>query len=144
MPNYCTNILKIDGDKDIVSHLLDMISSEHTYFDFNKIIPYPEKYAKMDSVNNGSSYNAGGYQWCIENWGTMGNAISSYIVGKDNHIEIHFTTAWSPPSPVINALVKLFPKLHFRDEFEGEGGEFEGFREFENGECIKEEEDDEE
>lgn len=71
-------------------------------------------------------YNSGGYEWCIANWGTKWGIFDSHL-DADNSSDIsgnlteneegelmyHFTTAWSPPLPVILAMSKKFPDLEF-------------------------------
>ncbi len=62
MPNLCSNRIEIFGDKDEVIQMLAFIKSgEDRVFDFNRVIPYPDKYAAMDAKLEGSGYGAGGY-----------------------------------------------------------------------------------
>lgn len=72
--------------------------------------------AKCGTTNDG--FNAGGYDWCVHNWGTKWGA---YEVEVYQHPKrgtcITFKSAWSPPTPVIRKLFKLFPTLHFEHEY---------------------------
>jgi hypothetical protein len=57
------------------------------------------------------------YEWSCAKWGTKWDASDPCIV-RDNHkprrsVMIAFNTAWSPPAPVISAMVEKFPKLEF-------------------------------
>lgn len=47
------------------------------------------------------------YDWCIEHWGTKWNAYAIEAEGR----EIRFSTAWSPPLPVIERLAREFPDI---------------------------------
>lgn len=58
-------------------------------------------------------YNVGGYNWCIENWGTKWEAMQPQgVIGKFK-LWFTFDTAWSPPIPIVDALKKQYPSLHF-------------------------------
>lgn len=136
MPNYCENDLYIDGTKDEVAKLLAHVATKERLFDFNNIIPYPEKFYKidedlekaghkrlenlgifLDGVKNG--YNSGGYEWCVENWNTKWNASNCVRRDTSRRICISFSTAWSPPIPVIAKLHQLFPQCSlFLEYFE--------------------------
>jgi hypothetical protein len=67
------------------------------------------------------------YTWANNNWGTKWD-----IDGDDgivNDLDTHncsltFSTAWSPPEPIINKLRDMFPNLEFSGMYVGEGYEF--------------------
>lgn len=131
MPNHCHNDLYIEGPANEVDALLALIGADQTppQFDFDVLIPYPAHWAKLDKDMESLGYkgfedrygkgakdgfNSGGYEWCIENWGTKWGA---YDVARRDYDGkcITFQTAWSPPRPIIVALAKRFPtcSLHF-------------------------------
>lgn len=133
MPNFCENDLYIHGDAARVNELLELmgVNKDAPEFDFNKVLPYPENFKKLDDeerelgyeafhkkygprARNG--YNAGGYEWCSATWGTKWNA--HQVVRRDyGGVCVSFQTAWSPPKPVISALHKLFPDLTLSLEY---------------------------
>lgn len=134
MPNYCENDLYIEGPKDEVTRLLVHVATKGRLFDFNTIIPYPEKFTKidedlekagykkhetlgvfLDNVRDG--YNSGGYEWCCENWNTKWNALNAIRRDAYNKVCISFSTAWSPPIPVITKLHQLFPQCSLHLEY---------------------------
>lgn len=53
MPNYIVNILKVNGSEEQVKNVFAHIKTEHSEFDFNKIIPMPEE-LNIESSTNGS------------------------------------------------------------------------------------------
>ena len=112
--------------------------------DFNDYVPYP----------NELPYNKGGYEWCIKNWGTKWNAIEPRLTEDEKYYKyteedigepidewqtrkviIDFTTAWSPPTPVVIAMSRQFPKLVFELRFEEQGMQFQGVFVAEAGEI---------
>lgn len=143
MPNYCENDLYIEGPKSEIAKLLIHVRTKRSLFDFNTIIPYPEKFTKidedlekaghkkhetlgifLDAVKDG--YNSGGYEWCVENWNTKWNAQNPIMRNLHNRICISFSTAWNPPIPVIAKLHQLFPQCSLHLEFFECGGAFCG------------------
>ena len=57
------------------------------------------------------------YDWCCENWGTKWNSVDAYLSGNS----ICFYTAWSPCSPVIEALSALFPDVRIEYTYDEAG-----------------------
>lgn len=148
MPNHCENDLYIAGEPEKVEEFLAFagLNDGEPQLDFNRFIPYPEKFAQMDAEFPGSGaseheltkyrekygtamdgYNSGGYDWCCQNWGTKWNA---YEVEKFEHphrgLCITFQTAWTPPSPVIAAIAKRFPDLTLEHEYFEHGASYCG------------------
>lgn len=141
MPNWCENDLMVSGPTARVRDFLVFASSETTLFDFDRFIPYPEEWAAKDRVWEAwladpnptgempsDGFNAGGYEWCVERWGTKWNACRVNVgdateCGGELSAALHFDTAWSPPRPVILKASELFPDLRFDLRyFEGRGG----------------------
>ena len=92
MPNWCSNIIGIYGEREIIKRLFNLVKSEERdwgkqpspykseeenqkwlclEFDFNKIVPYSEQKA----TENG--YSKDGYDWHIQNRGTKWNATNA-------------------------------------------------------------------
>jgi hypothetical protein len=159
MPNWCECNLYIEGPSAKIDQFLQLVKSEERDFDFNRLVPYPEHFKKQDDLaaewhrlhptpqteeiwkerpKNG--YSQGGYQWCIEHWGTKWNAKGVQITRcQPEHVEINFDTAWSPPLPVIEQACKLFPELRFDLRYFECGDGFNGMFTCENGEVATDE-----
>jgi hypothetical protein len=89
------------------------------------------------AINNLLNYGATTwYDWCIKNWGTKWN---SYDTWKSEENGFQFSTAWSAPHPVIEALARKYPDVFITHEWADEDiGHNCGMREYENGECTYE------
>lgn len=77
------------------------------------------------------------YDWNNRNWGTKWDAGYVDVIesNTDSSIEFRFETAWSPPMPVFEKMVEMFPHLTFSiwyEEEQGWGGELTGL----NGELL--------
>lgn len=147
MPNHCENRLTLLGSESEVARCLEFIKGEplkdfdnspiDVLFDCGKVIPYPDNYRKMDEedeIYHGAGFNAGGYQWCITNWGTKWGAYDTYLVDRTPELAvIEFNSAWSPPSPVVSKLAEFFPNLSITLEYEEPGCDFSGREEYADG-----------
>jgi hypothetical protein len=129
--------------------LLQQIKTEERTFDFDRIIAYPRKYKNMDALaeqwdpKQGGTrpkdgYNSGGYEWCIEHWGTKWNATDVVIEddGSSDDVVFHFSTAWSPPEPVIQELSRQHPDLTFDLRYFESGMGFNGMLVCDHGEVT--------
>lgn len=77
------------------------------------------------------------YQWACNNWGTKWNSYDSedYQGGHD----IHFSTAWSAPHPVLEKLSEMFPDVFITHKWADEDmGNNCGERDYADGECLGE------
>lgn len=128
MPNWCDNKLEIQGDADEIKQVILSLEGDGE-FDFNKVIPYPEKFAQMDKEEKDSGYRAGGYKWCNENWGTKWNACQ--VIRLTSGFE--FLTAWSPSVPVTQKLSEQYPNLTFIHRFEENNADYSGYVIFKAG-----------
>lgn len=166
MPNYCSCDLYIKGPLKDQQNLINSIKNEDSCFDFNKIIPYPEHFAKADEESHKfkdylktlsseeyskymetheypkDGYNQGGYEWCCGNWGTKWNAIEPILKINKTSIKYYFETAWSPPYPIIAQLSRMYPKLTFTLKYYESGMAFKGILSVKNSIMIKHEESD--
>lgn len=128
MPNHVENDLYLTGPADEVEALLKRIKADENKFDFCTIIPYPKIYADLDEESRTLGYqefrkkygpdakdgfNSGGYEWCVQNWGTKWNAYHVEV----SEGKITFQTAWSPPLPVIRELHRQFPHVTLELEY---------------------------
>ena len=131
------------AERATVQEVLDFLGAEgeQPTFDFGKLIPYPAEWAAMDADYHAlgewgtdefhanreayqskwhtdkDGYNSGGYEWCIDNWGTKWNAYEVARRDFDGDVIVSFKTAWSPPLPVIAALAERFPHMNFVLEY---------------------------
>jgi hypothetical protein len=137
MPNWCENDLTVEGPKEAIEEFMAFAEADGP-FDFERFAPYPEELrrlddvaeawdrqradnpGKVDSMRPRDGYNAGGYEWCVANWGTKWRA---FHVDRQEpepgdgegtwQVVFHLDTAWSPPLPVIQKAAELFPLLSF-------------------------------
>jgi len=162
MPNHCESDLIVGGPKEDVTALREFVrdstfdkDGKETVIPFSctKIIPYPAKYTAMDDQAKAhrdehgytadcprDGFNSGGYQWCCDNWGTKWGCYEFHSEEESSWEEnlewrLSFSSAWSPPLPVIEALAAKFPNVSIRLCYFEQGMAFNGFVSYSDGEL---------
>ena len=109
MPNECENWIRITGS-DI---LLDPFETKS--FDLDTYVPKPDIDKGLPSVAAST--------WIQQNWGTRWIAPINRtydevcLVPVSGGLEAHFISAWAPPVPFYDALVKQYPGLQINYEY---------------------------
>jgi hypothetical protein len=158
MPNWCENYLQVNGELKDLESFKQEVKGEEEWIDFNKIISNEE--TKIESKKtwntmteeekkrwfmfekdeqaafNSYWFNNVGYNWQIDNWGTKWQSNISEPETQGDALMYVFDSAWSPPIPIIQSLIKKYPKLRFYFEYEEPGCCFAGELTGENGEIL--------
>lgn len=139
MPNWCHNDLYIIGKKNTLEKLKKAVANGEDMLSFRKIIPPPDDRIidTSEGFNGKIEGLPDGYHWCCENWGTKWGACDVVVEeGTLNElvpwydaedvffVHYEFSTAWSPPKPILEALIKKFPSLEFHMHSEEAGMNF--------------------
>jgi hypothetical protein len=147
MPNYCSNVVEIQGPQHILKTLVD-----HK-LDFMKIHPYPPELditAGREGPDDSPEQRAlvaaeesnlakygykNWYDWCVANWGTKWNAGGDNDamqvdydedVGNQGIALFQFDTAWAPPLGVLEKLMETHPELSIECRYHEPGVGFFG------------------
>ena len=151
MPNWCYNRIEVYGDEDTVDQVKEIHDIFENYDDpFNQIFPIPDfknipnekgelPVLKQEFNKDGKlmweTYNFPDgknddrwYHWCIANWGTKWEPDMADIEYADSeHLQLTFSTAWSPPEGVMNKLKEKYPDLSFTCFYDEPGMEIAGY-----------------
>lgn len=164
MPNWCENDLVVKGKSKALDEFAKFVEGPNGAFDFEKIIPMPEVFKGVTTGFNtidGKLYENWredgtgveqeelarwkkeyGYDnwlhWSLANWGTKWNVSEAVLEVYDGRITYTFSTAWSPPLPIIKALAERFPKLKFSLKYYECGCAFKGYIKYKKGEVVEE------
>jgi len=137
MPNWISNNITLSGNEEDLKKIKELVKSEHSEFDFNKIIKCPDelndntsplhkkegetdkdfKEKRRRFIKEYGSDNW--YDWCIYNWGTKWNA-SNDSLSYEGLENISFDTAWSTPMRVLIKLSEMFPKVKIEVDYADE------------------------
>ena len=132
MPNHCFNKIIIYGDE--ASKIASELKSEETAFDFSKVLPEPDydkievkpTFPKEDEKDDFRMPKW--WDWRIQNWGTKWNSYDDYVeIVDDETVEYTFSTAWSPPEPVIAKLREQYPDVSITAFYDEPGMEIAGY-----------------
>ena len=145
MPNWCSCDPIIKGPKNIREHFEAYAkdpADKTRLLDMNQFIPYPKLFKIQDDaaktdLSKKDGYNHGGYEWCLQNWGTKWNFGEVNMTTTKNAHIYQFDTAWSPPIPVIGAMSERYPHLTFTLRYYEQGCGFSGMMEIRAGSVIK-------
>lgn len=111
MPNHCTNNVRISCENGV--EIAEKIKGADQAIDFEKILPPPENMFRGDlSREKQLELDASGIPhwlgWQSNHWGTKWNAYSTELIEADEYgVLLKFDTAWSPPTPIFEALADL-------------------------------------
>jgi len=81
-------------------------------------------------------YNSGGYEWCVENWGTKWGFYDVQTAPRKRGLFYTFRTAWSPPAPLVMAMSRAFPDLTFKLRYYEGGAAYKGLFLAAHGEVL--------
>lgn len=130
MPNWCNNFLTIDGPKENIQKITDILSAEIEKGEKGKMFEalvgiQPE--LTREEYDNGGWYNAN-----INYWGCKWDVCPAEFHPEmgETSIVMCFDTAWSPAEGFAGLLVDKYG-VHLRLEFNEAGCDFAGY--YENG-----------
>ena len=156
MPNHVENDLTISGNLETINNLLERYHGE-TILDADRIIPYPENFRQADKASEEAmeqarkkqitfeqaylvkdGFNHGGYEWCIQHWGTKwGMYEFTPLVKTSDSVRVGFQSAWEPPLPLIEKMSEDFPELIFRLTYFDDDAGFMGVYKVQAGAILK-------
>ena len=127
MPNWMNNIIRVESRKhdnqelvvDFLKKYLTTID-DHTFFDFNKVIPAPDKDLEYRPREERLKNPQPDIAWRRKHWGVKWNSFGNQCFDYDRilnsssdlgAIHIFFMTAWHPPYPIIKKVILDNPDL---------------------------------
>ena len=127
MPNHITNRIKLIGEPQEVSRVLEAVRNDKYgigTIDFEKIIPMPEDiYRGNVGAAEMKKYGEKTWaDWAPAHWGTKWNSYGydESVDYSENKDSLRFLTAWAAPHPVIAKLAEMFPTVTFEHEWADE------------------------
>jgi len=150
MPNHCANLLRITGPVAEQRRFIKMAQGfgpawdgakgkELLELDINQFYPIPDKVLNEKKSNRSDAFNSGGYEWCVNNWGTKWGTYDVEVTVTKGETSYSFRTAWSPFNvEVLEKMAQMFPKLKFSLKFGEQGSCFVGEYRGEAGEAWEE------
>lgn len=170
MPNHCDHDFTIWGPEASLDDFRRAAVTDDGAIDCDAIIPYPDAFKKLDAaaelwdkserearerrMRDGTvlstavlgprpkdGFNSGGYEWCINNWGTKwgtydadtpqelppGTKVGRFKVKEGQKgLFLCFLSAWGPPLPVFKLISERWPDLSIGVSYYEQGMAFQG------------------
>jgi hypothetical protein len=112
MPNWCSNVISINGPQPVIANLWEKVQAEGSGL-LNALVPMPnntfmgnlgEEERKMCEEQGIPNW----YDWSVTNWGTKWDVDPEGLEFADHgdgtaEILGHFESAWSPPIEAVAA-----------------------------------------
>jgi len=165
MPNWCHNLVKIEGPREILSLFstaLDHQLAEDKQVFFSNNVYNSDKgtfepHANYSETEENYSplrtfipipsfflsdegFDKFGYDWCCKKWGTKWKEKDMSMSIAESEIEFSFSSPWGPPLIGYLAISELFPELMFVHYYEDHTADYIGISKFKNGDVIYSEE----
>jgi hypothetical protein len=143
MPNHANNKIKVVGDRETLDKFRKAVGSYGeerevqdrdirtneivrnmekivNVFDFEKIIPYPEKFEMFEEVEVPDTFEEGKmekfeawYIWRNEKWGVKWNSGDATVTDDGIDLTFNFWTAWCYPQKIFDKIIKDWKTLTF-------------------------------
>lgn len=141
MPNHVYNTMSVTGSREALKAFAEKAKHEDREFSYWNFVTPPQ-----EALDSGEYWETNGfikgerkgdtpnnwYNFNNREWGTKWDTYDVYAENRgDNEWQVSFTSAWSPPMPVFEAMVGQHPDLEFSfswEEEQGWGGEATGTR----------------
>ena len=154
MPNWCENILTVEGAPDEVQKFrnentfVEVGEQYHMAAGESRVLPLSFSALLPTPLNPDGTLIGEGqrpvtarapdwYDWRVKNWGTKWDLCDQTDVSTTpGWIEYRFDTAWSPPVEWLTHVADLYPNLSFEIDYEEWGMAFWGSMRYENGEQV--------
>ncbi|MET4257241.1 hypothetical protein ABIC09_002177 [Bradyrhizobium sp. S3.12.5] len=154
MPNWCSNELRVSFDHDTDEAKKQYAEFRQCVTEactpnaekglFNLTIPRPAildqtisgcgsqmetpEYKEIQAKAIAETGHKDWYEWSCAMWGTKWDACEINLVNEsDDNLEVHFETAWSPPSQWLEAIRIKYPDLTFWMFYREDGCEAVGY-----------------
>lgn len=147
MPNWVSNNLTVIGNKEDLDKFVEQVGRTYTrqvtryenvdgefrtitedaewkgdFCLWNIHAPDESILDEYHSVADGKAGPNNWYAWNVNNWGTKWDVDAEVERHADDHLQVRFDTAWSPPYPAIATAAEQHPNLTFHLEWEEEQG----------------------
>jgi len=149
MPNWCDNTVSITGTEEVIKRLEEFVGRpvvshgekvDEPVFALGNIKPstpdLDPKYAMFPSKGDDDWWSNN-----VNSWGTKWDVFGEGVGKSRNNgsVSYSFSSAWSPPTPVIERLAEIFPEVRIEFKYMETGMDFWGVEIYENGELVSEE-----
>ena len=111
MKHHCHNVLLLMGKAESITEIKQSLllepASSQPVLDFSLLLP-PPKFLQQAKRNQGFVQQL--KRWRTHHWSTASNGVLIYKEETEISLQLNFTTLWSPPVKVYQALMVRWPE----------------------------------
>ena len=112
MKHQCHNVLLLMGNAETIAAIKQSLLLEPTsakpVLDFSLLLPPPKT---LQQTKRNHAFLQQLKRWRTQHWSTASNGVLTHKEETETSLQLNFTTVWSPPVKVYQALIAWWPKV---------------------------------
>ena len=112
MKHHCHNVLLLMGKAESITEIKQSLLLEPTsskpVLDFNLLLPPPKS---LQQTKRSQGFVQQLKRWRTHHWSTASNGVLIYKEETATSLQLNFSTLWSPPLKVYQALMAQWPEM---------------------------------
>ena len=112
MKHQCHNVLLLMGNTETITAIKQSLLLEPTsskpVLDFSLLLPPPQT---LQQAKRNHAFVQQLKRWRTQHWSTASNGVLTHKEETETSLQINFTTVWSPPVKVYQALMARWPEV---------------------------------
>jgi hypothetical protein len=112
MKHQCHNVLLLMGNTESIAAIKQFLFLEPTstmaVLDFSLLLPPPQT---LQLAKRNHAFLQQLKRWRTQHWSTASNGVLTHKEETETSLQLNFTTLWSPPVKVYQALIARWPEV---------------------------------
>ena len=112
MKHQCHNVLLLMGNAESIAAIKQSLllkpTSSKPVLDFSLLLPPPKT---LQQAKRNHAFLQQLKRWRTQHWSTASNGVLTHKEETETSLQLNFTTVWSPPVKVYQALIAWWPKV---------------------------------
>ena len=112
MKHHCHNVLLLMGKTESITEIKQSLFLEPTsskpVLDFSLLLPPPKS---LQQTKRSQGFVQQLKRWRTQHWSTSSNGVLTHKEETETSLQLNFTTVWSPPVKVYQALMARWPEV---------------------------------
>ena len=112
MKHQCQNVLLLMSNTEAIASIKQSLLLEATstkpVLDFSLLLPPPQT---LKQAKRNHAFLQQLKRWRTHNWSTASNGVLTHKEETETSLQLNFTTVWSPPVKVYQALMARWPEV---------------------------------
>lgn len=140
MKHHCHNVLLLMGKAESITEIKQSLLLEPTsskpVLDFNLLLPPPKS---LQQTKRSQGFVQQLKRWRTHHWSTASNGVLIYKEETATSLQLNFSTLWSPPLKVYQALMVQWPEMVCVYQYHNATAHLYGLSHYQKGEHYQHE-----